>query len=428
MHTSHFYSSQQCTVSSDSAYIASAVNERLVIRTNASEPAILHVFEAIHPIQHVAWSPNSKCILTVNFLKGVIQVWSLADTHWRGKITETGLTRVWWGADTTTILCSSEEKLRIAVWMLVDQQVRYIKYPKFYDKGCECSPDKNYMAIVESHQGKDAIGIYNPSGTGLLTRFSTDTSDLANMRWSPDSSCLAIWDHPLYYRLLVYRPDGSLLASYQAYDHGLGIKTVAWSPDSQLLAIGSYDQKVRILRTADWSAVGELVHSTTLDQRHKHVKVCQENSLPKSVSQVPKYDAVARRPFNIPMLRPEYSSPNPKIGVGFCQFSSDSRYLITRDEGMPTVAWLWDISTLSCTMVVLQQQVIRQLAWNPTNPDMLAMNCNNHYVYLIERDPAGVRVLTTKASDFSVRKFSWSKDGKSLLLKDNSLFCLAIVQ
>ena len=52
--------------------------------------------------------------------------------------------------------------------MLLDQQVRYIRYPKFQDKGCEASPDGKYMAIVENRDGKDYIGIYTASGTTLL--------------------------------------------------------------------------------------------------------------------------------------------------------------------------------------------------------------------------------------------------------------------
>lgn len=47
------------------------------------------------------------------------------------------------------------------------------------------------------------------------------------------------------YKLLVYRPDGQLCETYQAYEDGLGLKTVAWNPDGQLLALGSFDQKVR---------------------------------------------------------------------------------------------------------------------------------------------------------------------------------------
>jgi len=77
-----------------------------------------------------------------------------------------------------------------------------------------------------------------------------ETSDLSDLAWSPDGGAIAVWDHALEYKLLVYAADGRKLAQHVAYEHALGIKggSVAWSPSGQLLAVGSYDQ-VRIQHT-----------------------------------------------------------------------------------------------------------------------------------------------------------------------------------
>ncbi|KAI9472924.1 WD40-repeat-containing domain protein [Zychaea mexicana] len=463
---SNLYKHNQSILSPDASYVASVVDHyRLVIRSHTIALTILHVFECVDPIQQLKWSPNSKYIMTVNHDRSTLQVWSLIDVHWRAKIRDESLRmhRVWWSADSSSILCSDEFKLRISVWMLADQQVRYIRYPKFVDKGCEISPDKNYVAIVENRQGKDGIGIYTWSASAIFKHIVTDTNDLCNIRWSPDSQFLAAWDNCLYYKLLVYGVDGSLHASYQAYEHGLGIKSITWSPDSSLLAVGSYDQKVRILRTSDWKPIIEFFHPSTLDQKfQKSALVYHQDGSAKfpAVS----YHPVLKRPFNIPILRPEYNTPYPKIGVGYCQFNANGKFLCTRDDSMPTAYWIWDISQVECCMIVLQQQAVKQLAWHPRDPYTLAVTCGNQHVYLTtqrgcdgyidgnnnnnnnntnhnndndgdgggggdddddHRNPFELGLVPVPAADFVVRKLSWSQDGESLLLIDTGLYCLA---
>jgi WD40 repeat protein len=61
-------------------------------------------------------------------------------------------------------------------------------------------------------------------------------------QWSPDGSCIAVWDSPLHDGVCLYTPEGEYLAQYSCQAASLGIRTVAWSPSSQLLAIGSSDQ------------------------------------------------------------------------------------------------------------------------------------------------------------------------------------------
>ncbi|CDS07055.1 hypothetical protein LRAMOSA09578 [Lichtheimia ramosa] len=427
MNTSHLYASHHGAFSPNGTYIAVATNDRLVIRTNGIEPAVLHVFQCAYPTQYLAWSPNSTCICTANFDKGVVEAWSLVDTHWRCQIMEPGIRRIWWSPDSTSILCSSDQNMRISSWLLLDQQVRYIKHPKFHDKGCESSPDGKYIAIAQLHQGKDYIGIYTSSGDTLLHHFATNTHDLAGLCWTPDGKYLIVWDHSLYYNFVIYRPDGGYEASYQPSEDGLGIKSVTCSPDSRLVAIGGYDRKVRLLRTSDWQLVGTLSHETSLLQADTEVFVYQADSSSKRTDNHPSFYPLSRRPLDIPVIRPDYNAANPKIGVSVCQFSSDSHYLCTFDDSMPTALWLWDILYMTCRLVVIHHQVIRQITWNPQDPDMLATSCGGNDVLLIKRHPPHSENLSIKASNFDVRRLIWSQNGDSLLIASKTMFCLAKV-
>lgn len=62
---------------------------------------------------------------------------------------------------------------------------------------------------------------------------------------------------------------------------------------------------------------------------------------------------------------------------------------------MPTVLWIWDISQLTCSMLVQQQNKIKQVAWHPKRPDVLAMTCETEYVYFVY--PADRQVVPIKA-------------------------------
>ena len=71
------------------------------------------------------------------------------------------------------------------------------------------------------------------------------TSDLEGLAFSPSSTCIAAWDSPLSYCVVVLALDGSTLAHFRAYEGALGVKCASFSPAGLLLAVGSYDQARR---------------------------------------------------------------------------------------------------------------------------------------------------------------------------------------
>jgi hypothetical protein len=134
--------------------------------------------------------------------------------------------------------------IRMTVWSLVNKSCTYIKAPKFAGKGVSFSPDGKFMALAERRECKDYVSVFSTSAWTVAAHFQVETNDLSDLAWSPDGGAIAVWDHALEYKLLVYAADGRKLAQHAAYEHALGIKggSVAWSPSGQLLAVGSYDQ------------------------------------------------------------------------------------------------------------------------------------------------------------------------------------------
>ena len=57
--------------------------------------------------------------------------------------------------------------------------------------------------------------MYDCGSWAQVRRFPIDTVDAASLHWAPDSSCVAIVDDPLHYKLFVHKPDGGCLVAYQ---------------------------------------------------------------------------------------------------------------------------------------------------------------------------------------------------------------------
>lgn len=100
----------QVKISPDGQYVANAVSNRLVIRRSGEELPVIHVFECSRSINYIQWSPNSECILTVNYEFSRIEVHSIMDPKWIAHVRDPGfpIALAQWTADSKSILCTAE--------------------------------------------------------------------------------------------------------------------------------------------------------------------------------------------------------------------------------------------------------------------------------------------------------------------------------
>ncbi|KAI8088518.1 hypothetical protein BDF21DRAFT_358265 [Thamnidium elegans] len=429
------HASYQAKISPNGHYVANGLDNRLVIRDHSDELTVLMVYETPKPIDYIEWSPNSEYILTCNYEAGRIDIRSTIDTNWHGIIKEgrISMTKVSWSFDSKKVLYITELKLMLGIWDLSTSELTYINHIKYTEKGIETSPDGSYVAVARKDSGKDYISIYYGGSFTQLEHFEAGTVDLQNLKWSPDGIFIAIWDSCLYHNLLVYRQDGTLCVNYSGYEYGLGIKTVCWSPNGQLLAIGNYDQTIHLLSTKDWKLVSILNHPTTLTSS-MNTKVLEELiPVPTTGLNQKKeadYQILTKRPYNISALRAEYNQPNPKVGIGLCQFSVDSSYICSRNDNTPNVLWTWEVKSLRCNTIVKFNHSIRQALWNPLEEHMLVVICGDEKTrYLQPTEDEGMDIVSFSVpiSDFSIKKSKWNLNGDSLILMDTNLFCLAVM-
>ena len=66
---------------------------------------------------------------------------------------------------------------------------------------------------------------------------------------------------------------------------------------------------------------------------------------------------------------------------------------------MPDTLWIWDVLSLQLTAVMVQQQPVRVIRWNPVLPDVLALCTGNGCIYLWNGVKLGAEVIEVPAGE-----------------------------
>ncbi|GBG89539.1 hypothetical protein CBR_g49329 [Chara braunii] len=437
-----------CAWSPDGKLLAIAVDYRLVVR-DLDTLQVVQLYSCLDKISHIEWAPDSIYILCGLFKRAMVQVWSIENAEWTCKIDEgpAGIVHARWSPDGRHILTTSDFQLRVTVWSLVNTACVYVQWPKHATRGLSFSHDGRFMAVAVRRDCKDSIHVLSCDTWEIMESFAVDTFDLADLQWAPEDSCIAVWDSLLYYKVLVYAPDGRCLAKYQAYENALGVKGVMWSPSGQFLAIGSYDQAVRILNYLTWKPLMEHVHPQTIRGPstvvvYKEVEETRDFDAstlsldadsPEELGEgaVNCRDMIVRAryqvcevPVNVPCQKPLPDKPNPKQGPGLLAWSADSRFVCTRNDNMPTAMWIWDVSRLELAAVLLQKEPIRAAAWDPLHPRLILCTGNSR---LYMWSPEGTSCVHIPLPKFTATNLRWNPNGQSFVLLDKDTFCCAFV-
>ncbi|XP_057778536.1 uncharacterized protein LOC130997287 [Salvia miltiorrhiza] len=443
--TETFKQTGPCAFSPDARFLAVAVDYRLVIR-DVHTLKVVQLFSCLDKITYIEWALDSEYILCGLYKRPMLQAWSLAQPEWTCKIDEghAGISYARWSPDSRHILTTSEFQLRLTVWSLLNTACIHLQWPKHGSKGVSFTKDGKFAAICTRRDCKDYVNLLSCHAWEIMGVFAVDTLDLVDIQWSPDDSAIVIWDSILEYKVLIYSPDGRCLAKYQAYESGLGVKSISWSPCSQFLAVGSYDQMIRVLNHLTWKVFAEFTHLSNvrgpcaaavfkevdepllldmseLSLSDEFIQRNADNAVETCI-QV-RYD-VLEVPVTLPTQKPPADKPNPKQGIGLMSWSSDSQFMCTRNDSMPTVVWVWDVQRLELAAILIQKDPVRAAAWDPTCPRLvICTGSSNLYMWT----PSGAYCINVPFLQFSVLDLKWNSDGSCLLLKDKDSFCCAAV-
>jgi WD40 repeat protein len=82
-------------------------------------------------------------------------------------------------------------------------------------------------------------------------------------------------------------------------------------------------------------------------------------------------------------------SENPPVGISLMIWSFDSKYLATRSDTIPNVLWIWDMTSIELSVVLVQFEPITSAAWSPATTH-LAFSTGNERIYLWSLEGASI--------------------------------------
>ncbi|GAA6005271.1 hypothetical protein JCM11491_002641 [Sporobolomyces phaffii] len=286
-------------------------------------------------------------------------------------------------AEGHTVLVWAENHLRVSLFRLSSEpttKTLQIQSPKLnYSLDGGHSFSERYFALLERHQNRDCLAIYDPRSNWALLRnivIPDPTSDLVGLKWAPRGGhYLATWSSITHYYLHIFTPDGRLIKTFEPYSTsastatgeeqrrtgdasgwvGLGIRVVEWSPDGEFLAIGGYDGKIRILsRAASWNVVSELAcpskitaNSTTIWKEPGAGWV--EKTLGRGIISFDRVEASSRSAYVLAndIVPPDTTKPFPKMGWSKLRWSDDGRWLVGHNQSYPNHLFVFSFLTSS---------------------------------------------------------------------------------
>ncbi len=121
-------------------------------------------------------------------------------------------------------------------------------------------------------------------------------------------------------------------------------------------------------------------------------------------------------PMPLPSVRSDTSTENPKLGASIVIWSANGRYMATRNDNMPRLAWIWNVESFSLASVMLLISPIRHMQWSPEG-HTLAIATGTRRIYLWTYHGASWVDVTPDAGDFGVIGCRWQpKNGKNGML------------
>jgi hypothetical protein len=84
-----------------------------------------------------------------------------------------------------------------------------------------------------------------------------------------------------------------------------------------------------------------------------------------------------QQPIAPPTASDSPSNQAPKVGLSTIAFNANGTLVATRDDSAPTTVWLWDLTKLTATSVLIQHSPVKQLLWHPTMTSLLLIQCSH---------------------------------------------------
>lgn len=491
-----------CPSGSHIAYIA---DKTTIIVRDVQTLSVVAYRTCPAPPNNLSWSPNGRHLMCAMGSSGTISVFLVVDgvekgdencqleetsskgngqdENWSCNISQgvVGVATAMWSPCGRYVLMVSEFQVKMTIWSLSDGScVDSLVAPKS-EGMLAFSTDGTILAVVKRSDCKDTLCAYRCDTWQLLFEVYIPTTDAIGCSWSPDSSCLVVWDSLSCGNFIVaVSSEGDILMEKGwSSQHGLGVKTVSWCPSGSMFAVGSHDMNVVLFNPVTWSTIDTLAHQAVVnevkseerpmvayveeyvddDGNNESVGTQKTVDTKQSVQKSPSRDSVSGRrstsghidrqtktdrtiaeedkragiskyeiispPFKIPSIRVPTDEVHPKLGVSMALWCPTGKYLATKCDDKPTAVWIWDIANLRLETLLIHKAAVRGMAWRPGNRSNLVIVCGNECTYSWK--PEYVSCTAIPVDNFKASGIQWcEKDIYQIWSKDK--FCCCFLQ
>ena len=400
----------------DANYLAIAKGPNLVVYESFQMQTL---FKLTFPcsITQLEFSKDSVLILIGLGKLNQCIIKSLEDITWECKISESsfGISNCIWSPDSAKVLIISNYNIKLGIWSIIEEtQPQYISLPKFSHRGLSFSSNNSFMALIERKDNKDYIGVYFIGDFSLLNHFILNTTDAQDVIWSKDNTALITYDSPIECKILIYSPTGNLLMMNEAYTDNMGVISLSLSPNGHYITGGYGDNKIRIfnhmtyklIATLDNILTEENIKNTTF-HIFKEVDVKSGSEIKTTKFEPQKYTSNLIKKSKISNEEEEYTF--------ILEYSYDSNYLAVNVKDYPNIVWIWQLSSLSLTTMIIFQKNINVLKWSPSEHKLI-IGTDNSRCYFFSLD--NIYVIELPTPNMKIIQIKWNYDGKSFLLCD----------
>jgi WD40 repeat protein len=109
---------------------------------------------------------------------------------------------------------------------------------------------------------------------------------------------------------------------------------------------------------------------------------------------------------------------------GLLRWSADGKFVATRNDNMPTAVWIWDVTCLELTTVLIQTDEVLSMAWSVEGHRLIICTASTR-VFLWS--PDGASCIHVPLPSFQAHSVQWSPGGGSFVLTDKDAFCCAFL-
>ena len=101
-------------------------------------------------------------------------------------------------------------------------------------------------------------------------------------------------------------------------------------------------------------------------------------------------------------------------------WSFDSLFLATKNDNIPNVIWIWQVSNLSLYSIAVHLKPVKTFSWSP-KANLISVICENNKVYVLTLSDASVCPIISEGSlMLQLSRFCWSGDGKMFMVGDRT--------